>query len=385
MRFFLIFFLLYGGMQAYLAGAVIQAENLTGPDSRLVWGVALLMTLSPMLLRRMERLQGASVLVSSFAWIVFSWMGYAFLFFLVGLAMNFYELSARLVGLPIHGAAPAWLAVSMTALALWIYGFHSARNPRVERVSIQSGKLPADYPGLRIALISDLHLGMLIGGRSLDRLLDRVAALEPDMLISTGDLIDARAHHLDGLSARLAAYRPRLGKFAVTGNHEHYAGLDHALDFHRHAGFQLLRGAWVNVGGITLAGVDDPAVLAGPTDEARLLAKLAEDRYVVLLKHQPVIAHGARFDLQLSGHTHQGQIFPFGFLVKRVYPMIEGLHVLPGGRWLYVSRGTGSWGPPIRVLAPGEITLIELTGLGQADSLIRKQGGEEYRQTGRQP
>ncbi len=361
MRFILVFFLLYGGIQAYMAHAVDHAFALTGPARLLIWLIALSMALSPTLLWLLERHPAVRSLSVSVAWVVFGWMGYAFLFFWLGLAFDVYGLGARITGLPVPAPRPELLGLSAAVLAVCLYGFHSARHPRVERVSIRTGKLPADSPGLRIALISDVHLGMLIGRRRLERILAQVEALKPDVLVSAGDLVDAQAHYLDGLSSRLAAFRPRLGKFAVTGNHERYAGLDHALDFHERAGFRLLRGESAQVGGVVLAGVDDPAALAGPVDETRLLAGITADRFVVLLKHQPRVNPSARFDLQLSGHTHRGQVFPFGLLVKRVYPMIEGLHDLPGGRRLYVSRGTGTWGPPIRVLAPAEITLIELT------------------------
>jgi hypothetical protein len=248
-----------------------------------------------------------------------------------------------------------WLTVGV-----WVAGFFSARHPRVERLTIYSDKIPPG-PGLRIAQISDVHLGILIGRQRLDRILQQLTALQPDILVSTGDLVDAEAHHLDGLSERLAAYQPRYGKFAITGNHERFAGLEHALDFHVRAGFTLLRGEAMEVAeGIALAGVDDPAVRASATDEARMLAAIPAGRFVVLLKHQPVIDPQSRFDLQLSGHTHNGQIFPFNLLVKTVYPLIAGRYDLADGRLLYVSRGTGTWGPPIRVLAPPEITLIEL-------------------------
>jgi len=255
---------------------------------------------------------------------------------------------------------PAFLVLVLLTSALWMVGFYSARHPSVERVTIYSDKLPAG-PGLRIAQISDVHLGILIGKQRLDRILERLNELQPDILVSTGDLVDAEAHYVDGLSSRFAAYQPRYGKFAVTGNHERYAGLEHALDFHVRSGFKLLRWEAADVTEtVTLAGVDDPAVRASKTDEARILDAIPAGRFVVLLKHQPVIDPQSRFDLQLSGHTHNGQIFPFGLLVKTVYPLIEGRYDLPGGRQLYVSRGTGTWGPPIRFLSQPEITLIEL-------------------------
>jgi predicted MPP superfamily phosphohydrolase len=220
---------------------------------------------------------------------------------------------------------------------------------------------------LRIALLSDVHLGALVGAGRLRDILARVAALEPDIVLSAGDLVDGQADHLNRLAPALAALRPPLGKFAVIGNHECYVGLAHALEFHARAGFTVLRGAAVEVTPeLGIAGVDDPAAARpgapAATDERAPLAALAAARFVILLKHQPVVAAGSagRFDLQLSGHLHKGQIFPFGLFVRLVYAARSGLTTLANGGWLYVSRGTGTWGPPMRVLAPPEITLIEV-------------------------
>jgi len=358
--FFFLVFLLYGGIQFYFSTKAIHAFDLAGAGWLLAIAWALLMTLGPLLLWRMERCPECHAFTVASAWIIFGWMGFSFIFFWLGLAMDIYGGVARLAGLPALAARPAFL-VLLSAMVLWMLGFYSARHPRVEQLTIISDKLPAGFQGLRIVQISDLHLGILIGRQRLDQLLQQIKNLHPDMLVSTGDLVDGEAHYLDGLSDGFAAYHPRYGKFAVTGNHEQYAGIRHAVAFHARAGFRLLRGEAVTVAdAVTLVGVDDPAVSAGNTDERAILAQTPASRFVILLKHQPVIDPAARFDLQLSGHTHNGQIFPFGLLVKLFYPMIQGRHVLPGGGQLYVSRGTGTWGPPIRILAPPEITLIEL-------------------------
>jgi predicted MPP superfamily phosphohydrolase len=267
---------------------------------------------------------------------------------------------ARLTHLPRPDSATAYVGLTLLVAALWLMGFNSARNPKIERLTIESDKVPTQADGLRIVQLTDVHLGVLINRQHLTRILEQVETLKPDILVSTGDLVDAQAHHLDGLSTLLADCKPRYGKFAVTGNHESYVGLDHALAFHERAGFRLLRGDSIDVAGITLAGIDDPAVIGGSIGEAKFLNEIREGRFVILLKHQPRIDPDARFDLQLSGHTHNGQIFPFNFLVKLVYPMIQGRHGLNNGGQLYVSRGAGSWGPPIRVFSSPEITLIEL-------------------------
>jgi predicted MPP superfamily phosphohydrolase len=360
MRFILIL-LFYGGIQAYFAAKLIHATNPAWVIRFAVVGFAILMTVGPLLLWRLERCAECHAVAVTGAWLVYGWMGLSFLFFWVGMVWEVYRVIARWSGLPALAPGPALAALSAVAIALWAYGFYVARHPRIEQITIRSAKLPAGFPGLRIVQISDVHLGVLAGRQRLDAILKQVAALHPDVLVSTGDLVDAQAHYLDGLSARFAAYQPRYGKFAVTGNHEHYAGLAHSVDFHRRSGFTLLREDRVDLpDNVTLVGVDDPAVLGGATGEAGILAGIPHDRFVILLKHQPVVAADARFDLQLSGHTHAGQLFPFNFAVRQVYPMIQGLYRLPNGGELYVNRGTGTWGPPIRILAPAEITLITL-------------------------
>ncbi len=159
-----------------------------------------------------------------------------------------------------------------------------------------------------------------------------------------------------------------MGKYAVTGNHEFYAGLPEALDFTQKTGFLLLRGqAHTLQNGLTIAGVDDPTgrFQAPPNalPENKLLGEIPENQFVIFLKHQPIVDANSigLFNLQLSGHTHNGQIFPFGLLVRLVYKLNPGFTKLEKGSVAYISRGTGTWGPPVRFLAPPEVTLIEIT------------------------
>lgn len=352
----MLILLAYGGIQFYVADKAMSALGTGWEGWPLIWAAAMLF--APFLLWRLERHTAYHVPAVIGAWLIYGWMGYAFVFFSVGVMLFLLD-----VLLPLAGLSPipsSFAVLAGLSLALWLYGFAAARRVRIERVCLVSDKLPPDFPGLRLAQISDLHLGVLIGRQRLQRVLHKIRGLAPDIVVSTGDLVDAQAHFLDGLSSCFAALHPPHGMFAVTGNHERYAGLAHALDFHARSGFRLLRGETVEVAGIVLAGVDDPAVTGTGTDDAGLLAGIPADRFVVFLKHQPIVDDQARFDLQLSGHTHRGQIFPFGLLVRLAYPMVAGLHTLPGGARLYVSRGTGTWGPPIRLFSPPEITLIEL-------------------------
>jgi predicted MPP superfamily phosphohydrolase len=178
--------------------------------------------------------------------------------------------------------------------------------------------------------------------------------------------VDGQINNLEGLADMIKEINPRYGKFAVLGNHEYYAGLKQAIEFKKVAGFTLLRGEGISIDGIiNLIGVDDPAAKYfngyDESMEKRLLASFPRERFTILLKHRPLINKDSLglFDLQLSGHVHKGQIFPFSLLTKIYYPKDAGLLRVNGGI-LYVSRGSGTWGPPIRFLAPPEVTVIDI-------------------------
>jgi predicted MPP superfamily phosphohydrolase len=369
-----VFLLLYAGMHVY-AFAKIQAA--LSPDRTVALLVAAwlaLMTALPLMVWRWEK-HGWHFLTRIGAWVGYCWMGFLFLFFWIALAFDGYQALSPDIAAALHrqsdslslSDSSAFVAAVLLAAGAAVYGYFEARAIRVEHIRLRTTKLPPSVGRVNIVQISDLHLGALVGARRLRPVLARIQALQPDMLVSTGDLLDGQADQLDGLTQLFGAIAPRFGKYAVTGNHEFFAGIDRALDFTARAGFVVLRGESVTtVGGITVAGVDDPAgTWMGATvrvDEKRLLSALPHERFTLLLKHQPIVGHecAGLFDLQLSGHTHQGQIFPFGLIVRIAYRARSGLTSLMPHGHLYLSRGTGTWGPPLRVLAPPEITLIEI-------------------------
>ena len=179
--------------------------------------------------------------------------------------------------------------------------------------------------------------------------------------------MDGQTDSLNGVGTLLREIKAPLGKFAVTGNHEFYAGLDRSLEFMKQAGFHVLRGEATTVAGlINIAGIDDPVVRgygrSREVPEKELLSGLPKDKFTLFLKHRPDVEKSAEglFDLQLSGHAHKGQIFPFTLIVRFVFPQIAGLYDFSSGSYLYVSRGSGTWGPPIRFLAPPEVTIIDI-------------------------
>jgi hypothetical protein len=301
------------------------------------------------------------------AWAGYTWMGAVFLFFCVHLTMDMVCV-LRWVFCRVFGgssrvferrAARFAVSVAMVSAAV-VWGVFEARDIRVERIEIDSEKISEP---IRIAQVSDLHLGVINGeafAAKVARLLDQIDA---DIVVSSGDMIDRGLRDAERTAAVLAGVSAPAGKFAVAGNHEFYAGIEEAAAFHEEAGFTFLRNRAVSVSDfLTIAGVDDPAGRRQGINpdfyESRLLEGVPPEHFTLLLKHQPVPTAG--FDLQLSGHTHGGQLFPFNFVVGIVYPWVKGLHETEPGAWIYISRGTGFWGPPIRLFAPPEITVFEI-------------------------
>jgi len=366
------FISLYGLIHYYVYRKII----LVVPFGHWVIAACLaLLVLAPLAVIILTRV-GITTLTTPLAWVGYTWMGFVFLFFSCSLALDVLGLigkaGARLWPalsnpLPWPWPQAAVIVAALAALGATGYGFFAARQINLEWVRIPTSKLPASSKPFRIVQITDLHLGLLTDEDYVRRMARAIQSVEPDVIVSTGDLMDMQADHLERFAPIFEALKPPLGKYAVTGNHEAYVGLGHARAFSERAGFTPLSYEEAKVNEwITLVGVDDPAVRnrvqidAGSEREA--LASSSKAAFTVLLKHQPVVDKVSipLFDLQLSGHTHGGQIFPFSLLSKIVYPAKWGLTRLDQDTWLYVSRGTGTWGPPIRFLAPPEITVIEV-------------------------
>jgi predicted MPP superfamily phosphohydrolase len=333
-----------------------------------------LMVSTPVLVRISER-HGLEVLARLLSFVGFTWLGLIFLFFISSLGVDLYRLLISLVGLVLRTDLSAFspsphlaffIPLIVTA-GIAVYGSFEARAIRSEEVVIKSHKVPEEVGTFTIVQISDVHVGLIVREGRLKRILEEVGRANPDLLVSTGDLVDGQIDNLKGLAELLNTVKPRYGKFGVTGNHEFYAGLDQALRFTKEAGFTMLRGETEEVASfMTIVGIDDRTGkrfnLFRGHEEQVLLAKVPRERFTVILKHEPIIAKdaGGLFDLQLSGHTHKGQIFPFNYIVKIFYPNDAGLIHFPHNAFLYVSRGSGTWGPPFRFLAPPEVTIIKL-------------------------
>lgn len=297
----------------------------------------------------------------------YSWLGILFML-LMGLWVSEIPrlLLAPTIPEPKLSRILALSVAGLVALAT-VWGLRRALGPvGIERVAVRLPKLHEDASGFTIAQLSDVHIGPMLGRAWLERVVREVNALEPDAVAITGDLVDGPVSKLREHVAPLADLRAKHGVFFVTGNHEYYSGADSWIAELRRLGITVLRNERVELEeGIDIAGVDDWTAFGeghGPDLDAALAGR-DEDREVVLLAHQPRQIDEAAsrgVGLMLSGHTHGGQIFPWNFFVRLQQPYVAGL-VRHGDAQLYVSRGTGYWGPPLRVGAPPEITLLELT------------------------
>jgi hypothetical protein len=267
-------------------------------------------------------------------------------------------------------AAVPLLAVAITLIGL----FNARRRARVVKVDVPLTGLPAELHGFTIAQISDLHVGPTIKHRYLQAIVDAVNALDPDVVAVTGDMVDGSVPELAEHTAPLGALRGRYGVYAVTGNHEYYSGAEAWIAEFNRIGLRVLMNEHVLLehhgAKLALAGVPDyTAHQHHPEHRSNPLAAIANvpDDIVlkVLLAHQPRTVHAAAdagFDLQLSGHTHGGQFLPWNWFVPMQQPYTAGLH-RHGKAWIYISRGTGYWGPPLRFGAPSEITLLRLVAV----------------------
>jgi len=363
---FLIFYILiYGSVHTYFFfKAKPLLPNITAGIFLILFLV--IMVLGPIIVRLWENINWITP-ARILAWITFSWMGLLFLFFSASLLLDLTRLLLFVVQrTSISSQLQLWLPLAI-AVCVTTYGLFEAQSIKIEHLTIRSNKLPVQSKSFRIAQISDMHAGLLIGKSYIKKVANLIAKENPDLLISTGDLVDASMCHLDNMMAPLRNLTPPSGKYAITGNHEFYAGLSESIQCAQGAGFQMLRNQSLDVNDwLTLVGVDDDEAvrfrLVDKIDEQRLLNEVGNNRFIVFLRHRPNVNPGiiGRFDLMLSGHTHKGQIFPFSLLTAPWFTQLAGRKDLGKGSILYVSRGTGSWGPPIRFLAPPEITIIDL-------------------------
>ncbi|MBI4395539.1 MAG: metallophosphoesterase [Elusimicrobia bacterium] len=259
-----------------------------------------------------------------------------------------------------------WAALGVAGVLSVVALAQGLRLPVVRNHEVVLPGLPQDLDGKVLVQLTDLHLGTLLRERWLGRILKQVETLRPDILVITGDLVDGNAAQVESYAPLLKRFQAPLGVWFVTGNHEFYAGLSRSLQVIESAGFEALRDRTAQIApGLNIAGVDDlTARKQFGLEDDPMAAALAHrpEGPTILLSHSPLLVEEAAergADLMLCGHTHDGQIWPFNYIVKRYYPYIAGRYDIKA-MTLVVSRGTGTWGPPMRLFLPGEVQRIVL-------------------------
>jgi predicted MPP superfamily phosphohydrolase len=371
---FLIFFAiavgLIGGMHYYLWARLIRDPSLPQAWARALTAIVVALGIAlPLTLLSSRFFQGP--LVRPALWFGFAWMGVGFLLvaFLgiadAGQLVAF--ISRKFTGSELDQARRVFLARGLAAgvggvvAGLSAVGFRSALGPvQIKELTVKLRGLPRELSGFKLVQISDVHIGPLLRKDWLAHIVATIQGIKPDAVAITGDLVDGTVHELREHVAPLADLKAPRGVWFVTGNHEYYSGVE---DWYAHLptlGVRPLRNERAELApGLFIAGIEDPT---GSPNLADALSGHDESQALVLLAHQPrQFAEAARnsVPLTLSGHTHGGQIWPFSWLVALQQPYLAGLH-RKGVSQLYVSRGTGFWGPPLRVFAPPEITLLKL-------------------------
>ncbi|MBI4821116.1 MAG: metallophosphoesterase [Deltaproteobacteria bacterium] len=391
LAFFVTLSLIDGALHFYFWVRLVRDPAWPPPFDRvgtvLIVLLAVLLPLGLFAGRVLDQRYGRVVSLAAFVW-----MGTAFLFFAI---LAFSDLIRLLSGL--GAAAIAYLkssppagsdvdglmrrevmargiagAATAASGALSIVAARSALGElSVEEVNVKLEKLPKELDGLSIVQLTDVHVGPTIGKKFIEGMVEKANRARPDAVVITGDLVDGSVEELFEHVAPLSRLSARYGVYFVTGNHEYYSGATRWVEALQRLGIRVLRNERVTLGDsakLELAGVDDASAarmgVGHGADLKRALNGRQAEREVVLLAHQPkAVQEASEHDvgLVLSGHTHGGQIFPWGALVGLTQPYVVGLHRHTQSTQIYVSKGTGYWGPPMRLLAPAEITRIVLS------------------------
>ena len=369
--FALIFLSLLGSVYGYSGWRLLPYLP---PSAQIGAALALVfLLLTPLLLFRLRSRPHLAWLTDPLAWMAYLGMGF---FTVCSTLLVLRDIGGLLLGLvyPIDAELNASIDLATFALALvaacWGY-YQARRTPAVRHVDIPIADLPPALVGLRIVQISDLHVGPTIKAPFVERVVARVNELQPDLIAFTGDLADGSVERLAPHTAALAELTAPLGVYFCTGNHEYYSGVESWTEQARRLGFDVLinelRQIDCDGGRIALAGTTDfsagELVPDHASDPAKALAASDGADVRILLAHQPrsiEAASQADCHLQLSGHTHGGQFVPWKYAIPLQQPYVAGLHKFRD-TWIYVHRGTGYWGPPLRLGAPSEIALLTLS------------------------
>ena len=375
--FFSIFILVYGFINYYIFFRGLHAIP-AGSPIRTVYMVAFwVVSLSFIAGRFLERVE-ITPFSTAFVWVGSFWFSAFAYFTLAALFIDFLRLVHYVV--PFFPAfvtanlarTKGVLAIGVSAVVVvaLVAGYFNAKNPRIKTLEIHIPKSADSLRTLSVAVASDIHLGTIIGNGRLNTIVDSINSLHADLVLLPGDIVDEDLAPVikQNLGETLRTIKAKYGVFAVTGNHEYIGGVEEAYKYLMDHGIRVLRDEVVTIdGGITLVGREDRSIGSFSGKKRKSLRELmanVDKRFpVILMDHQPIglnEAVEAGADLQLSGHTHHGQIWPFGYITEAIYEVSWG-YKKKGETQFYVSSGVGTWGPPVRLGNTPEIINLRIT------------------------
>ncbi|MCX7760295.1 MAG: metallophosphoesterase [Hydrogenothermaceae bacterium] len=328
---------------------------------------AFLFTLSPVFYKTYDKAGHDNFLLS---FLILLWMGFVILFFIFFFLIDIYNISLKVIHhitghnpLPSLSGRKVFIVIFLLTLFTTTYGYIETLNLKIYRFTIPSKKVKRD---IKIMQISDLHLNQVMREDKIQMVLDIYIKEKPDIVISTGDLVDGNLRYKEPYIKLLQKINPPLGKYAILGNHEYYADVEQSIEFTEKAGFKLLRdNIFYLQDNIVLVGVDDEEAerfgVKRNLDDLELLDKVDKSKFIIFLKHQPKIdeRYKDKFDLALAGHTHGGVLFPVRYILREIFIIDAGL-VRLGNEYVFVSRGVGTGGPPIRIGAFPDVAIFEI-------------------------
>lgn len=358
--FLIVFFSLYGFMHFYFIKKLKLAFNMNFKYLYLI----LIMTFSPMFYKYYDKLGYDNYYISLF---ILLWMGFIILFFLYYLFIDIYHFILKILEkilkhnpLPHVSSFKGFMFITVLTLSSMTYGYYETLNLKVYKFEIYSNKVKKD---IKIFHISDLHLNQVMREDKIKLVLDVYNKEKPDIVISTGDLVDGYVLNKESYIKLLNQMNPPLGKYAIVGNHEYYNDINQAIEFTEKAGFKVLRDEMFSIQNLTFIGVDDIEAerfkVRKLTPEKELFKKVDNSKFVIFLKHQPKIDGDliGKFDLMLAGHTHGGVLLPVRFILRKIFITDAGFLKI-GNSYIFVSRGIGTGGPPIRIGCPPDMAIF---------------------------
>jgi hypothetical protein len=365
--FITIFISAWTGMHAYLFWRLSSIPFVQSHLSRPYLFLAVALLWASLFVGRFLDSRGFETPAAMLERMYLNWLGILFLLFCCFLAVDIISI----FGMVFQSYVPALRTFGLVAgiILSAIAMIQGARSPEITEYEIRPPGLAPQDDGLRIAAISDLHVGRVLDGPWLAARIEQIKALHPDLVVIIGDLFEGNegSEDRENLKPLFKSITAQYGVFAVTGNHDPHRSGEGMAEFLQSAGLRLLRNEWAQITpGLALGGVDDGGHFDTMDNVERRVTKTLAEKpargATIFLIHRPQMAEkiaSAGVGLMLSGHTHAGQIWPFSYLVRRFFPLLEGKYIVDGMPAI-VSRGAGTWGPRMRLWRPGEIVLITL-------------------------